>query len=143
MRTAYWMLALAVLGMLFSAYGLQLHYDGGESVCNVNDRFNCDTVNKSSWSMFLGIPVALLGLLAYAAVFLLVLKREAVMETLAFTGRDFWLYLSLLVTLMFAFQLYLTLAEVFFIKAYCIVCLGSQAAILGLLVLSWRRVAKK
>jgi uncharacterized membrane protein len=86
----------------------------------------------------LGIPVAVLGLLAYLAVFLITLKRRAVQQALAFTQKDFFQYLLIVTIVMFLFQLYLTAAEVFFIHAYCIVCILSQLCTAALLWLVWK-----
>lgn len=133
-------LAFALIGVLLSTYGLWLHYAGGpSSICNVSETFNCDKVNKSAYAAVFGIPVALLGLLAYAAVFLLVLKRKAVQRLMSFTEKDFWQYLLGLLLVMLLFQSYLTYVEFSIIRAYCIICLGSQLAVLALAVLGARR----
>ena len=138
------MLALALLGMILSGYALTFHYaDGGRSLCDINARFSCDTVNKSAWSTVLGIPVALLGILGYAAVALLALKRGAIQRALAFTHEDWRQDLLLLIAAMAAFQLYLTFVEAYFIGSYCVVCLASQVVVLALLGFVWKDDATK
>jgi uncharacterized membrane protein len=135
-------LILAVLGILLSLYALPLHYSSnGSRLCNISESFDCDKVNKSQWSEFLGIPVAGLGAVAYLVLFLLVLRRKAVQRSLAFTSRDTWTYILLLAIAMLLFQGYLTLAEVLWIHAYCIVCLASQAVTLVIAIMTfslWR-----
>jgi uncharacterized membrane protein len=128
-------MAVAFIGILLSAYAITLHYaPSGSTLCHINDTFDCDKVNKSPWATLLGVPVSILGLLSYLAVFLLTLKKKTVKKTLAFTEADFATYFLILIGAMLAFQLYLTAVEVIFIKAYCIVCLGSQ---LCTLLLGW------
>lgn len=139
-RSVYerWVLILALVGVALSLYGVYLHFDtSGEGFCNVSETINCDKVNKSIYSEFLGIPVAFLGLFGYLVVFLLVFKRRSIQESLGFTRKDFWQYAGLLILAMLAFQLYLTYAEIFLIRAYCVVCLGSQLAILLLAAITW------
>jgi uncharacterized membrane protein len=136
-RSEQTLLALSLVGLLLALYAVQLHYsDTPSRFCNVGENFNCDKVNKSPWSVFLGVPVALWGAAAYLVLFVVVLKRKGIQKLLAFTDRDFWGYLLLMASIMCAFQIYLTFAEIFFIHAYCIVCLGSQAIVLGVLALT-------
>lgn len=133
-------LALAFVGVLLAAYGLWLHYAGDAgSICNLNETFSCDTVNKSAYATLFGVPVALLGLLAYAGLFLLVLLGRRVRRALAFTEKDHLQYLLGLAIVMLLFQGYLTFVEIAILHAYCLVCLGSQATILAIAILSWRR----
>lgn len=132
-KTIIW---TAIFGVLVAAYALTLHYSGGESICNINERFDCDVVNKSKWAELFGMPVALLGMLTYALVAILALKRKSVQQLLDFTAKDFWQYVFILVVVMFAFQAYLTYVEIFFLKTYCIVCLISQVTVLLLLGMS-------
>jgi uncharacterized membrane protein len=133
-------LALSLVGVALSVYALTLHFAPSDSsFCNISANWNCDRVNKSEWAQFLGIPVAVLGLLGYLAVFLGFLKRRALSKALSFTDADVLMYLRWLITVMFAFQIYLTGVEIFAIKAYCIVCLASQAIILAMFALAWRK----
>jgi len=119
-------LIISAIGLLVSLYAVQLHYGSGESFCNIGDTFNCDKVNKSTYSELLGIPVSILGSLSYLLVFILVLKMETISKKLDFTHRDYLQYLFLFTIAMLAFQVYLTGVEVFILNAYCIVCLISQ-----------------
>jgi uncharacterized membrane protein len=134
------MLGIAALGIILALYSVYLHYTPEEShVCNLSETFNCDAVNKSQYSVFMGIPVAILGTLAYLAVFLVLLKHKRIMRWLDFTDTDFWQYLTIIALFMFLFQSYLTMTEFLFIKAYCVVCLMSQASTTALLALAARR----
>ncbi|MCB9761940.1 MAG: thioredoxin domain-containing protein [Alphaproteobacteria bacterium] len=41
---------------------------GGESVCNINETFNCDIVNTSQYAELFGVPIALFGVGFYVGV---------------------------------------------------------------------------
>ncbi|MEK6555784.1 MAG: vitamin K epoxide reductase family protein, partial [Bdellovibrionota bacterium] len=68
---------LTLIAVGLHAY-LTLHYydlnygsTSGESVCNVSEKFNCDSVSMSQYSTLLGAPLALWG--AATNIILLVL----------------------------------------------------------------------
>jgi len=132
-------LVLALLGIFLSAYAVSLHYSPTKSrFCEINDVFSCDKVNKSPWSELFGIPVAVLGVLSYTAIFLFVLKRRTIERILFFSTKDFLQYLLFFFCVMLGFQIYLTLTEIFFIHAYCLVCIGSQTITLLLAIFGLR-----
>jgi uncharacterized membrane protein len=137
--TQWAILGLALAGLALAAYSVTLHFAPSDSsFCNFNANFNCDKVNKSPWATFLGIPVSILGTLAYLAVFLITLKQRAIKRWLVFEHKDFAQYLFILVLFMLLFQLYLTAVEAFFIHAYCVTCLGSQFCTIALAFLCWK-----
>ncbi len=136
-------LSIALLGILLASYAISLHFTpAGSQFCNYGPSLNCDKVNKSSYSNFFGIPVALGGFIAYLVLFLIILKRKTITKTLAFTDKDFWMYAYIFVIMMFSFQLYLTFVEIYLIQAYCIVCMGSQICTLLLGFLTGKEVMK-
>ncbi len=48
---------------------LQHHYATSKTpYCDIGETFNCDIVNRSEYSAILGIPVALIGMIGYAAL---------------------------------------------------------------------------
>ena len=49
----------------------------GSSLCNISSTFNCDTVAASSYSSFLGIPLALWGLVTNLMLFLMAFSVRA------------------------------------------------------------------
>src|SRR5271165_6450806 len=60
---------LAVGGIVVSSVSLQHHFASSKtSFCDIGETFNCDIVNRSEYSTILGIPVALIGMLGYAAL---------------------------------------------------------------------------
>ena len=67
-------LILSIVGLLVSAYLTYEHYTGNETlVCTVTGVIDCGKVTSSAWSTFMGVPVALLGLLFFVALTILVL----------------------------------------------------------------------
>lgn len=120
-RIAVWIITIAALiGMALSAVSLHAHYGNEKSeICDLNQTFNCDLVNRSTYSQIGPVPVAAIGLIGY--VFLLFFSRIA-------DGRHPWiLFLAALAGLGFA--LYLTYIEAYVLVAWCILCLGSLAMI--------------
>jgi uncharacterized membrane protein len=117
------LLALAVLGALISAYLTWTHYAGLTPICTGSGE-GCQTVQSSRYASVLGIPVALLGLIAYGGLILsTVLWKE--------TGIYLGLLISLVGTL---FSAYLTYLEIFVIGALCQWCLASAAIMVAALV---------
>ena len=117
------LLVLAVLGALISAYLTWTHFAGLTPVCTGSGE-GCQTVQSSRYASVLGIPVALLGLIAYGGlIFSTALWRE--------TGIYLGLLISLVGTL---FSAYLTYLEIFVIGALCQWCLASAAIMLAALV---------
>jgi uncharacterized membrane protein len=117
------LLVLAVLGVLISAYLTWTHFAGLTPICTGSGE-GCQTVQSSRYASVLGIPVALLGLIAYGGlIFSTVLWRE--------TGIFLGFLISLVGTL---FSAYLTYLEIFVIGALCQWCLASAAIMVAALV---------
>jgi uncharacterized membrane protein len=120
---------LALAGVAVSAYALWQHYAPlGAAFCNLNESFSCDLVNKSAYSEFLGIPVAGIGIAGY--VVLGVLATAALVRPEWLSAALPWLLAASLGGL--GFSMYLTYLELFVIGAICVLCVTSQALILGI-----------
>lgn len=120
---------LALAGILVSSFSLYHHFSKSKtSFCDIGQSFNCDLVNRSQYSMFHGIPVALLGILGYLFVLsLATVYREKAETPFILAG----------VTLAgFGFALYLTYIEAFVLYAWCLLCLSSLALMAVITVLS-------
>lgn len=121
--------ALASGGALVSSVSLYHHYGtSATSYCDIGENFNCDVVNRSTYSTIAGIPVALIGVAGYLAVL-----------TLATFFRNYAEAPALLAIGSLAglgFTLYLTYIEGFVLAVWCILCLSSLALILSIAVLS-------
>ena len=59
-------IACAVLGLGIAGYLTYVHYAGISPVCEI--AHGCEKVQTSEWSKLAGVPVALLGLIGYAAI---------------------------------------------------------------------------
>lgn len=131
------LLAIAVLaagGVLVSCVSLYHHYGASKTAyCDVGENFNCDIVNRSTYSTIAGIPVALIGIIGYVGVLALATFYRHKSELPAM------LAMASLAGL--AFALYLTYIEGFILAVWCILCLSSLALIFSIAVLSsvlWR-----
>ena len=120
---------LAVAGIAVSAVSLQHHYATSKTnYCDFGENFNCDIVNRSTYSTVLGVPDALIGILGYAALLALATLYRRKAET------PIMLLISSLGGLGFA--LYLTYVEAFVLATWCILCLSSLTVIFLITVLS-------
>lgn len=127
-----WIIGLALFGVVLSTYSLA-HKTGFTSgaICNISNTFSCDIVNQGPYSEIYGLPVAALGVVGYALLFIGALMK---MKNPHDKGLSLFILLASYGGL--AFALYLTSLEAFVLYAWCIVCLLSQATIASLAVLS-------
>ena len=124
---------LSVVGIVLSAVSLKNHYSGVKTeYCDLGDTFNCDLVNRSVYSHMGPVPVAAIGLVGYVALFALSRLRQR--------GAHLVMLLGALAGL--AFALYLTSIEAYVLGVWCILCLGSLAAIVLITALSAVAVIK-
>ncbi len=120
---------LAVLGIAVSSVSLDHHFRKSKtSYCDFGQSFNCDIVNRSEYSTVAGVPVALIGILGYAALFAFATFYREKAETPAI--------LALGSTGGLVFALYLTYVEKFILYTWCILCLSSLALIFTIVLLS-------
>jgi len=120
---------LAVAGMAVSSVSLYHHYGSSKtSYCDFSESFNCDIVNRSTYSTVLGVPDALIGMLGYATllVFATMYRTRAETPAILLIGSTAGL----------GFALYLTYIEKFVLATWCILCLSSLGAIFLITVLS-------
>ena len=129
--------ALAVLGILDSIYLSYVKIAHAKPFCaGVGD---CETVNTSVYSVFMGVPIAYLGVLMYATLFVLSFWAPRLPEPLA-------TYAPLLVMAIafggVLYSAYLTYLELYVIEAICVYCVISATLItlifLSSLWLYWR-----
>ncbi|MEE9206890.1 MAG: vitamin K epoxide reductase family protein [Gemmatimonadota bacterium] len=134
--------ALALIGVFLSLY-LMLYRLGvyGELVCGSG---SCEVVQASSYSVFLGLPVAGWGLAWYLAVFVTALIRSRAPNTAETDAKWPGLVLAGLAISGLAFSAYLTWIEVGVLHAICRWCIGS--AVLTVLIFlgaaPWRAIGR-
>ena len=123
------LLALAGLGV--SGYLTWTHLTNQAIACGGSQ--DCDLVQQSAYSEVLGIPVALLGMLAYATLLALLFLRGRLPQAwdayipLAVFG------ISLIGVL---YSAYLTYLEIYVIHAICRWCVSSAVIITAIFLLS-------
>ncbi len=125
---------LSIIGMGVAFYLTFVETTGAEAVCGpVGD---CNAVQQSSYAMLFGVlPVGLLGLLGYIAIFALwAWQRYGPMEKIERTG---WL-LPAIIYFGVVFSAYLTFLEPFVIGAICMWCMTSAWIMTILLFLTFR-----
>lgn len=122
-------IALATLGVAVSLYLLTVHWNWWQAVClGVGD---CESVNLSRFSELLGIPVALLGALAYLAMI-----AAAVLMARKMYVDNARIALFFIAAIGVAFSAYLTYVELFILRAVCPWCVLSAILVTAIAVLS-------
>ena len=129
---------LAMVGLADSVYLAISHYRvytdiGYRSFCAISRAINCDTVSQSRYSIFLGLPVPIWGIVGYTFILLLFLqaggKAAGKKRLWAFA---FWISLAFN-----SYSIVLAFISSYYIESYCIMCIVSYAVNLGLLFFSW------
>ncbi len=115
---------LALVGIGVTVYLVWERYHGNAPVCALGG--GCLTVQRSEWATVAGVPVAILGLVAYVGMLVCAL----VPRQIAALGS---LFLSLLGVMLSG---YLTYLELFSIHAVCEYCVTSAVVVTLLLVAS-------
>lgn len=111
--------ASAVGGFGVALYLTIVHYTHQQIACNgIGD---CEYVNSSEYAELGGLPVALIGAIAYAAVALLLLLGRFLRD------ENLLLVAWGIALASFAFSAYLTYIELFVIDAICVYCVVSAA----------------
>jgi uncharacterized membrane protein len=108
---------VAAAGVAVAGYLTWAHYGGGSVVCPVAG--GCETVQESEYAEIAGIPVALLGLGAYALLLALVVWDTPVARLAAAT--------IALVGLLFSG--YLLVVQAFVLDVFCVWCLANDVVI--------------
>jgi uncharacterized membrane protein len=127
---------LSLLGMADAAYLYIYKLSSNDRLCLGSG--DCATVNYSRYSEVYGIPVALLGLLAYLAI-LAILVLEKRVPFLKEHGNLIIFGASLVGVL---FSAYLTYIELFVIYAVCPFCVISAVLMTLIFIVSIFRLAR-
>jgi uncharacterized membrane protein len=126
---------VALAGVGVSSVSLYHHFSKSKtSFCDIGESFNCDLVNRSSYSTVLGVPVALIGILGYLFILALATIYREKAETPA---------MLLVVSVAgLGFALRLTYIEGHVLGVWCILCLSSLTLIFASAALSTAIVVK-
>lgn len=140
------LLALCVLGLGASAAAAYVHYrmlmdPTYISLCDVNATVNCQSLYRSAYGSFRGVPISLVGTLWFVLVGLLMwfdapstpmgTRQRAASPSSAVPG-----YLFVLATAALAVVLYLAYASWFVLKTVCIYCILTYVAVIGVFIVS-------
>ncbi len=120
----------ATIGLAIAVYLTVVHYAHTSPICTSG---GCEKVQHSSYALIAGIPVALLGLLAYAGI----------LASTALRGVEAALLGCVLALVGASFSAYLLWAQIARIHAICVWCVGSDvtmACLVGLCVARLLRV---
>jgi uncharacterized membrane protein len=120
--------ALASVGLGIAGYLTYTRYSGAPIACATG---GCETVQRSSYATAAGIPVAVLGLLAYALIFLTALGTSEHVRVAGATT-------ALVGALFAAWLLY---AQIALIHALCQWCVSSDVVLILLAVATVLRVS--
>jgi len=134
MRVARWVApvttALALAGLAVSVYLTIAHYTDPELlVCADSGTVNCSAVTTSAQSTFLGIPVALLGLIWFIGMLALCLP-------VAWNASSRYVHLARFAGALggIGFVLWLVYAELVIVGAICLWCTVAHVLAFGLFV---------
>jgi uncharacterized membrane protein len=123
-------IVLALIGLGVAGYLTYVHYEGIKPVCGLGG--DCEKVQTSEWSDLAGVPVALLGLIGYAAI----------LATLVFEREEALIAGALVALVGFGFSVYLTYRELFSIDAICPWCVASAVIMTLLAIVTTARLLR-
>lgn len=119
--------AVALAGLGVAGYLTAVRASGGDPACVVGG--GCTTVQESEYAELAGVPVAVLGLLAYGALLVAAILPGPL-------GRALGLFTAIVGV---GFSAWLTYAEIFLIEAICAWCVASAVLITLALILAAAR----
>jgi uncharacterized membrane protein len=155
-RTAFGLLAFSLLGLFASLGSAWVHYrllrdPGYASFCDVNTTWSCTAVYESRYGAVRGVPVAVGGVIFFAATTLLALgglkapapspppraaKGGKGNRPAAPSGSQVAAPLFALSIVGLAVVLYLAYTSFFVLHTVCVLCLTTYVAVVGLFFLS-------
>jgi uncharacterized membrane protein len=121
-------IVLALIGLGVASYLTYVHYEGLHPVCGLGG--DCEKVQTSEYSKLAGVPVALLGLIGYAVIFV----------SLFVPGEEALIVGALTALVGFGFSAYLTYRELFTIDAICPWCVASAIVMTLLAIVTTSRL---
>jgi len=129
---------LCILGLGVTLYLSWSHYHSYtdinySSFCAISQTINCDTVAQSPWSIFLGLPIAVWGVIGYILFAILFIPTYSY----PLTRIPNWSILTVISFIFSAISVYLGFISTTKIHAYCLLCISSYTICLLLFFFSW------
>lgn len=121
--------------LVMTHYNLKLGLGGGESLCNINSKFNCDVVSLSRFATLFGAPIAAWGaathliLIFWLLIYVIGLadQREKILRlSLCFSG---FIFLTSLV---------MGSISTFYLGTFCLFCIFTYLLSAALLFSLWK-----
>ena len=127
--------ALALIGLAVASYLAYVEVAQVEAVCGPVGE--CNIVQSSPYAQLIGIPVGVLGALFYFMIVVLWIGQRFLPDRLSALSLLSMVALTILGT---GFSIYLTVIELFVIRAVCAWCLSSAVLTALLMILVAKRV---
>lgn len=142
MKKLLWSIfGLGIIGFFDSLYLVAIHFTNNSVICDGTNE--CDLVLTSSYATFLGIPVALFGVLFYAYMIIITMISLDKIKKGSSLSPKFITPVSFVGFLASAWFVY---AQAFIINAYCTYCLVSAATstlIFIIAIINCKKVTKE
>jgi uncharacterized membrane protein len=116
----------AAVGLAIATYLTVVHYQGGVPVCASD---GCEVVQRSRYAELFGVPVALLGALAFAALLASGFLQRPVIVAAA----------AALALAGVVFAVYLVYVQIVVLDAICIWCVAADSLSAVVAVAAWLR----
>ena len=137
-RSRTLLLAFALLGLVAASVSSYVHYKlltnaSYSSFCDVSATVSCTEAYTSQYGSFMGVPVAIGGVVFFA----MVLSLAGVAGSPGSAGRETApAYIFLLSTIGLAFVLYLAWASYVVLKVFCILCALTYVSVIAIFIIS-------
>jgi uncharacterized membrane protein len=125
-QLANWLiLPMIFAGLLVAGYLAMIETTQAEATCGIVG--NCNAVNQSAYAQFLGIPVAVIGIVGYLTILALWVAGQVTSKSWI----DALRFIAILLGV--GFSVYLTFVEPFVLRESCVWCLTSAVLMVLLL----------
>ncbi|MCA1561820.1 MAG: thioredoxin domain-containing protein [Acidobacteria bacterium] len=137
-RSRTLLLAFALLGLGASSVSSYVHYNlltkaSYSSFCDVSATVSCTEAYTSQYGGFLGVPVALGGVIFFVLVLMIAGRADGSGSAARETAPA---YIFVLSTIGLAFTLYLAWASYFVLKVFCILCALTYVSVTAIFIIS-------
>ena len=117
------LIVVSAVGVAVAGYLTYVHYQPHALICTTGG--GCETVQQSKYAVLAGIPIAIFGLAAWIAVFVLTIWNSELARMLT----------AALAVVMLAFAAYLVILQLFVIDAVCVWCMANDVVLTPIFVM--------